>query len=86
VVQNAYGQALRDHDELVGRLEAFAAKATALGVAGQDDLSRGYALAAQTLQRRPCPMTIADQLVGLYASYLAAATAAPRHHPQEPRS
>lgn len=77
VVQGAYGQALQDHAELAARLAAFRAKATALGVVGGTDLDRGYALATETLQRRPCPMPIAQQLVGLYVSYLAAATTAP---------
>ncbi len=84
VVQDAYGQALRDHEELVARLDALQAKARALGVADQSDLRRGYALAAETLARRPCPVGIAAQLVGLYLSYLGAATAAPRPRPGPP--
>jgi hypothetical protein len=78
VVQNAYGRALADHTELEGRLEALHAKAVALGVAEQGDVARGYALAYETLHRHPCPTSIAEQLVGLYVSYLAAATSAPR--------
>ena len=85
VVQDAYGRTLRDHEELVARLDALRAKATALGVADQPDLERGHALAAETLARRPCPMGIAEQLVGLYLSYLGAATAtAPPTPPEEP--
>jgi hypothetical protein len=74
VVQTAYGQALADHDELEGRLEALHAKAVALDVADQPDVARGYALATETLHRHPCPTSIAEQLVGLYVSYLAAAS------------
>jgi hypothetical protein len=70
VVQDAYGKALANHAELIGRLEALQAKARSTGVADQPDLSRAYSLAAETLTRRPCPMRIAAQLVGLYASYL----------------
>ncbi|WP_375426596.1 hypothetical protein [uncultured Friedmanniella sp.] len=70
LVQDAYGAALADHAELVGRLDALRAKARGTGVAEQPDLSRAHALAAETLARRPCPMRIAAQLVGLYASYL----------------
>ncbi|GAA1435359.1 hypothetical protein GCM10009616_32230 [Microlunatus lacustris] len=85
VVQDAYGQALRDHEELVARLDALRAKATALGVADQPDLRRGHALTAETLARRPCPVRIAEQLVALYLSYLGAATAtAPPSLPKEP--
>jgi hypothetical protein len=83
VVQGAYGQALADHEELVARLDALQAKATALGVADQPDLQRGHAMATEVLARRPCPTTIAEQLVGLYLSYLSAATAAPRPRPAE---
>lgn len=76
VVQTAYGAALAAHHELTGRLEACHAKAVALGVAGQADLARAHALATETLDRRPCPLGIAEQLVGLYVSYLGAATSA----------
>lgn len=85
VVQTAYGQALTDHVELEGRLEALHAKAATLGVAEQPDVARGYALAAEMLRRRPCPMGLAEPLVNLYPRYLAAATSAPRT-PQEPAS
>jgi hypothetical protein len=84
VVQDAYGRALADHAELAGRLEALHAKAVALGVAEQGDVARGYALAAETLHRHPCPLSIAEQLVGLYVSYLAAATSG-RRTSKEPR-
>jgi hypothetical protein len=84
VVQDAYGRALADHAELESRLEALHAKAVALGVAEQGDVARGYALAAEALHRRPCPTSIAEQLVGLYVSYLAAATS-DRRTPKEPR-
>lgn len=77
VVQTAYGEALAAHAELAGRLEALQAKALALGVAEQDDLARAHALATETLDRRPCPLSIAEQLVGLYVSYLGVATESP---------
>ncbi|CAA9314993.1 MAG: hypothetical protein AVDCRST_MAG48-2304 [uncultured Friedmanniella sp.] len=86
VVQGAYGQALRDHEELVARLDALRAKASALGVADQPDLHRASAMAAETLARRPCPSAIAEQLVALYVSYLTAATDPPRPRTPQPRS
>jgi hypothetical protein len=76
VVQTAYGEALAAHRELTGRLDAFRAKAVALGVAEQSDLVRAHALATETLDRRPCPMSIAEQLVELYVAYLGVATPA----------
>ena len=69
LVHTAYGSALAEHAELVGRLDALRAKARSRGVADQPDLARAYDLAAETLARRPCRMAIAGQLVGLYASY-----------------
>ncbi len=84
VVEVAYGQALRQHEELVARLDALQAKATALGVASRPDLLRTSALATQTLARRPSPTAIAEQLLGLYLSYLGAATAAPTRTSEEP--
>ncbi|WP_375432456.1 hypothetical protein [uncultured Friedmanniella sp.] len=69
VVHTAYGNALAEHAELAGRLDALRAKARSRGVADQPDVARAYDLAAETLARRPCPMAIARQLVGLYASY-----------------
>lgn len=69
MVHTAYGTALAEHAELVGRLDALRAKARSRGVADQPDLSRAYDLAAETLARRPAPMAIAGQLVALYASY-----------------
>lgn len=75
VVQTAYGQALAVRSELAGRLAALSVKATALGVAQHPDLERSRSMALETLDRRPCPVVIAEQLVGLYASYLTAAAA-----------
>lgn len=70
MVQDAYGNALADHTELTSRLDALQAKARSTGRAEQLDVARAYALAAETLSRRPCRMRIAAQVVSLYASYL----------------
>ena len=77
VVQAAYSQPLAVRSELAGRLAALAVKAAALGVAADPDLERSRSMALETLDRRPCPVVIAEQLVGLYASYLTAAAARP---------
>jgi hypothetical protein len=70
LAQDAYAGALRDHDELAGRLEAYHAKAVATQVAGQHDVSRAYELARDELARRPTRMALAGQLVALYQRYL----------------
>jgi hypothetical protein len=70
LAQDAYAGALRDHDELAGRLEAYHAKAVATQVAGQHDVSRAYELARDELARQPTRMALAGQLVALYQTYL----------------
>ncbi|MFC7623599.1 hypothetical protein [Microlunatus sp. GCM10028923] len=70
VVADAYTGALRDHEELVGRLDAFRAKATSLGHAGTAELQEAYRWAEGELNRGPARLRIARQLVELYQSYL----------------
>ena len=73
LAQDAYAGALRDRDELAGRLEAYHAKAVATQVADQRDVSRAYELARDELARRPARMALAGQLVALYQRYLEVA-------------
>jgi len=68
--QDAYRQALADHQELGDRLEAYRTKAAALGVAEVPDVARVYGMAREALDRRPCRMVLAQQLVALYQTYL----------------
>ena len=68
--QDAYRQALADHDELGGRLDAYRSKAVALKVADVSDVARAYAMAREALDRRPCRMLLARQLVDLYQTYV----------------
>jgi hypothetical protein len=70
VVERAYSDALRRHEELVQRLEAYRVKAEAIGVARQPEVARAYALAMEGLQRRPAQLAVAEQLVRLYQTYL----------------
>ena len=70
MAQNAYTAALRDRDELAGRLAAYHVKARATGVADQPDVQRAYELARDELARRPTRTALATQLVALYQSYL----------------
>ncbi len=76
MVQQAYADALDRHSELVQRLEAYRAKAEAIGLASHPDVARAYSLAVEALRRRPTQMAIADQLVTLYQTYLR--TVSPR--------
>lgn len=70
IAQDAYAAALADHHELVSRLEAFHAKARAIGAADRADVAQTFALASRTLAVRPCRMELARQLVTLYQTYL----------------
>ena len=70
VAERAYDQALGEYRELADRLEAYRAKATATGVADQPDIARAYAMAREELDRQPCRMVLAGQLVTLYQTYL----------------
>lgn len=73
LAQGAYLRALAMREELDGRLEAYRAKAEAEGLSEDPDLNRAYTLAREALDRTPTRMTIADQLVTLYQSYLQVA-------------
>jgi hypothetical protein len=70
LAQNAYSGALAEHSELSDRLEAYRAKATATGRAGAPDVARAYRMARTELDRTPCRMALAGQLVTLYQTYL----------------
>ncbi len=70
VAEKAYADTLADHRELSDRLEAYRAKAAALGVADVPDVARAYSMAREALDRQPCRMVLAAQLVSLYQTYL----------------
>ena len=68
--QDAYRQAIAEHDELGGRLDAYRSKAVALKVAEVSDVVQAYTMAREALDRRPCRMVLARQLVDLYQTYV----------------
>ncbi|SEQ70049.1 hypothetical protein [Microlunatus flavus] len=70
--EEAYGRALRGHDDRLARLEGLRVKAEALGRATEPDLARAYAMAREALDARPSHAALAEQLVTLYATYLQA--------------
>jgi hypothetical protein len=81
IAQTAYAKALRDHDELDSRLEAYRAKAIAKGVAEAADVARAYELARSVLDERPSRMVLAEQLVTVYQTYLQTTPAPDEAHP-----
>ena len=81
MAQDAYGAALAEREELRGRLEAYVAKAAALGVLGGragdlDDLERR---ATTVLDSRPADITRARALLAAYQAYLASTQALSGH-------
>ncbi len=74
VAQHAYAAALEEHAQLVGLLDGYVAKARATGLDTHPDLAESERAARALLERRPCPMAIAQQLVGTYQAWLAKET------------
>ncbi len=74
LADEAYTGALRQHADLVARLEAYHLKATATGVADETAVANAYGLATAALDERPTKMALAGQLVTLYQTYLQTVT------------
>jgi hypothetical protein len=70
VAEQAYGQALRGHDDREARLAALRVRAEATGRAEEPELRSAYAMARAALDARPSRAALAEQLVTLYATYL----------------
>ena len=81
LAQHKYADALAEHAELVDLLDAYAAKARALGVADRPDLIDSERRAREVLARRPAPMKVCRQLVSTYQSWLT--EAGPQQSPKE---
>jgi hypothetical protein len=79
--QDAYTAALHQRDELVGRAEAYRAKARALGLGGDPELALVDELVTRVLQRRPVRMPIATQVVALFQTYVQATKPPARTRP-----
>lgn len=67
--QDKYSQALDEHAGLVDLLDAYVAKARALGLGG-DDLLVSEQRAREVLGRRPAPLAVAQQLIATYQTWL----------------
>lgn len=74
VAQHAYSDALQEHAQLVGLLDGYVAKARASGMADHADLAESERAARALLERRPCPMAVARQLVTTYQTWLTKET------------
>lgn len=74
VAQHAYAAALEEHVQLVGLLDGYVAKARASGLDNHPDLAESERAARALLERRPCPMAIAEQLVSTYRAWLTKET------------
>jgi len=70
LAQERYAAALAERDELVGRLDAYAAKAVAVGVARLPDVVAAEAQARAVLAREPAPVPVARQLVETYQAWV----------------
>lgn len=75
LAQEKYAAALDEHRQLVELLDAYAAKARALGLADQPDLVQSERRAREVLGRRPAPMAVCRQLVTTYQTWLTKETA-----------
>jgi hypothetical protein len=74
MAQDAYAAALSERDELRGRLDAYAAKAAALGVvspSSSGDLAELEGRTAAALDAKPADLDRARALLAAYQAYLA---------------
>ncbi|HHV19984.1 MAG TPA: hypothetical protein GXZ30_00345 [Propionibacterium sp.] len=70
VVQDAYTQALQQHEDLVDRLAGQRSRAVRLGFGSNADLTALDALATDILTRRPSPVPLATELVEAYEVFV----------------
>jgi hypothetical protein len=69
--QERYAAALAERTDLVALLDAYVAKARALGVADLDDLRASERQARDVLAREPAPRHVCRQLVTTYQAWLS---------------
>ncbi len=70
LVQDAYGQALAERDQLTALVDALAAKATILGLADDTDFQTLSDLARRLLSRTPAPIAVVRQVVSAIQAQL----------------
>ncbi len=70
LAQGRYAAALAERQELVDRVDAYAAKAAAVGVAGLSDVVAAQAQAREVLTREPAPIPVAQHLVAAFSAWI----------------
>jgi hypothetical protein len=70
LAQQKYADALAERTQLLDLLEAYVAKARALGVADRPDLADSERRARDVLAREPAPVAVCRQLVGTYQTWV----------------
>ncbi|GAA1766279.1 hypothetical protein GCM10009795_011030 [Nocardioides hankookensis] len=70
LAQQKYADALAERTQLLDLLEAYVAKAGALGVADRPDLADSERRAREVLAREPAPMAVCRQLVSTYQTWV----------------
>lgn len=70
VVQDAYSTALHDHEEIMARFDELQERAAAADLNEHPDVVAVSMLLADVLQRRPCPMPLARDLLAAHRTAL----------------
>ncbi|KQW53635.1 hypothetical protein ASC77_05040 [Nocardioides sp. Root1257] len=70
LAQQKYADALAERTQLLDLLEAYVAKAGALGIADRPDLADSERRAREVLAREPAPMAVCRQLVSTYQTWV----------------
>ncbi len=70
LAQNRYAAAVAERDELVSRLDGYAAKAAAVGVGDLPDVVGAERTAREVLDREPAPIPVAHQLVEAFQAWV----------------
>ena len=70
LAEHEYAGALAEHTQLVDLLDAYVAKARALGVVDRADVADSERRAREVLAREPAPMAVCRQLVSTYQTWV----------------
>ena len=70
LAQNRYAAAVAERDELLSRLDGYAAKAAAIGVGHLADVVGAERTAREVLSREPAPIPVAHQLVEAFQAWV----------------
>ena len=70
LAQNRYAAAIAERDELLSRLDGYAAKASAVGVGHLPDVVEAERTAREVLHREPAPIPVAHQLVEAFQAWV----------------